>query len=144
MATISTDQNYPNVVLTITDEKGRPAKVDGVPVWASSDETQITVTPAADGMSAVVDTVAPSSPGATARITVTADADLGAGVQTLTGVSEDITVTQGTSHVATVMALSLGDPADKPDGSAPVASALSAHTSALSGPGLAPTAPLTK
>lgn len=114
MATISTDQNYPNVKLTILDSKGRPAKVDGVPVWASSDETQVTVTPAADGMSAVVDTVAPSSSGQTARITVSADADLGAGVTPLVGVSEDITVTQGPSSVASVMTLDLGAAADKP------------------------------
>jgi hypothetical protein len=111
MATISTDQNYPNVVLKVTDAKGRPAKVDGVPVWASSDATVLTVTPSADGMSAVVDTVAPGGP---ARITVSADADLGAGVISLTGVTEDVTVTQGTSGQATTLALDLGTPADKP------------------------------
>jgi hypothetical protein len=106
---INTDQNFPNVVLTITNSLGQPAPVDGVPVWASSDATVITATAAADGMSGVVDTVAPG----TARITVTADADLGAGVVTLTGVSDDIVVTLGPSHVASVMTLTLGPPADK-------------------------------
>lgn len=108
MADITTDQRFDNVVLSITDDRGRPAAVDGVPVWASSDETVLVVTPAVDGMSAVVDSVAPG----TARITVSADADLGSGVQTITGVSEDVNVTNGS--VASVMTLSLGTPVDKP------------------------------
>lgn len=107
MASLTTDQYYPSVVLTITDSKGRPAPVDGVPVWASSDETVIRVTPDATGMMASVDTVAPG----TARVTVSADADLGAGTVTITGVSEDIDVTSG--NVAAVVSLSLGAPADK-------------------------------
>ena len=110
MADINTDQHYPNVALTITDSKGRPAKVDGVPVWASSDETVLTVAAAADGMSADIETVAPG----VARITVTADADLGPGVSTITGVSEDVNVTQGPSFTASSMVLNLGAPADKP------------------------------
>jgi hypothetical protein len=109
MAAINTDQNYPNVVLTITNATGQPATVDGVPVWASSDETILKATPAADGMSGVVDTVGPG----TARISITADADLGAGVTTITGVSEDIDVTLGPSHQASVMTLNLGAPAAK-------------------------------
>ena len=109
MAAINTDQKYPNVVLAITDSQGRPASVDGVPVWASSDATVLTVSPAADGMSAVVDTVAPG----TARITVSADADLGAGVSQLTGFTEDVVVTEGPSHTATLIALDLGAPVDK-------------------------------
>ncbi len=111
MADITTDQNYPSVVLSIADAQGRPANVDGVPVWASSDETVLRVTASADGMGAVVDTVAPGGP---ARITVTADADLGAGVITLTGVSEDVNVTQGTAHQASTMTLNLGTATDKP------------------------------
>jgi hypothetical protein len=109
MADINTDQNFPNVTLSITDSRGRPARVDGVPVWASSDETVLVATPAADGMSAVVDTVAVG----TARITISADADLGNGVQPITGVSEDVNVTQGPSTVAATMTLNLGAPADK-------------------------------
>lgn len=107
---ISTDQLFPNVALTITDKGGKPAKVDGVPVWASSDATVLAVTPAADGMSAVVDTVAVG----TARVSVKADADMGAGVMEITGVSEDVNVTLGTAHQASMMVLSLGSPVDKP------------------------------
>lgn len=107
MANVTTDQNFPNVSLSIKDDKGRDAKVDGIPVWASSDETVITAVASADGMSGVVNTVAPG----TARVTVSADADLGAGVIPIIGVSEDIIVTAGS--VASVMTLDLGAPAAK-------------------------------
>ena len=109
MASINTDQNFPSVTLAITNAAGNPATVDGAPVWASSNETVLTVLAAPDGMSAVVDTVAPG----TARISVTADADLGSGVQTITGVSEDVDVTLGPSSMASVMTLTLGAPAAK-------------------------------
>lgn len=105
---VTTDQRFANVTLAITDAKGRPAAVDGVPTWASSDETVLTVTPSDDGMSASVDTVAAG----TARVTVSADADLGAGTVPITGVTEDVNVTNG--NVASVVTLSLGTPEDKP------------------------------
>lgn len=110
MANITTDQNFPNVALTITNAKGGAATVDGVPVWASSDDTVLAVLAADDGMSASVNTVAAG----VARITVSADADLGAGVTEITGVSEDVTVTIGTASQATTIALNLGEPVDKP------------------------------
>lgn len=110
MATITTDQNFPNVALTITNAKGGAATVDGVPVWASSDSTVLAVVASEDGMSASVNTVAPG----VARITVSADADLGEGVTEITGVSEDVTVTAGTANQATTLVLSLGEPIDKP------------------------------
>ncbi len=109
MADIFTTQNFPNVTLAITNSAGNPAAVDGVPVWASSDETILTVLAAPDGMSAIVDTVAPGI----ARISVSADADLGAGVVPLTGVSEDVNVTLDPAQQASVMTLSLGAPAAK-------------------------------
>jgi len=99
------------VTLTIqpVDKKGAPAPVDGVPVWASSDATVVAVTPAADGMSAVVVGVAPG----TARVVVTADADTGAGVTDLTG-TLDFTVTGGSAVSITITA---GEPTDQ--GAAP-------------------------
>ncbi len=110
MADINTDQQYVGVTLVITNAHGQPAPVDGVPVWASSDATVLAVTPAADGMSATIDTVAPG----TGRITVSADADMGAGVTTITGVTEDINVTLGPSSQASVMTLTLPAPTNKP------------------------------
>lgn len=102
---IDTDTNL-NAVLAVTDDHDppRPARVDGVPVWASSDETVLKVTPADDGMSALIETVAPGGP---ARVTVTGDADLGEGVLTLTGVTEDINVAQGPAGQATTFTLGL-------------------------------------
>lgn len=110
MADITTDQNYQNVTIQIRDSRGLPAPVDGVPVWASSDETVLAVTPSSDGMSALVDTVAPG----TARVSVTVDADRGAGIETVVGVSEDVNVTQGASSKASVITFDFGTPVDKP------------------------------
>lgn len=107
---VTTDQHFPTVSLSIKNARGQDAPVDGVPVWASSDETVLTVTAAGDGMSAVVDTVGPG----TARISVTADADVGAGVVEIVGVSEDVNVTIGPNTQASVMTLDLGAPAEKP------------------------------
>ena len=109
MADLNTSQEFPSVTLTITNSAGQPASVDGVPVWATSDATVVSVDAGADGMSAVVSSVAPG----VARITVTADADLGAGTITITGVSEDINVTEDPANLASVMTLNLGAPAQK-------------------------------
>jgi hypothetical protein len=74
------------------DKKGQPTTVafDGVPVWAGSDDTVATVTPAADGMSAVVHAVIPGS----MKVTVSGDADLGEGVQPVAG-ELDVEVSAG-------------------------------------------------
>jgi hypothetical protein len=95
------------VSLTIqpVDKKGKPAPVDGAPVWASSDETVITVVPADDGLSAVASAVAPGS----CRVVVTADADLGSGVTPLTG-TLDFTVTGGQAATISIVA---GTPEDQ-------------------------------
>ena len=110
MAQVDTDNNLP-FTLAILDAQGRPAAVDGVPAYASSDETVITLQTAADGMSGTVVTVAPSAN--PVRFTVTADADLGSGVSTITGVSEDITVTQGASFAASSFQITFGAPVPK-------------------------------
>jgi hypothetical protein len=86
-----TNSQKATATITPVDAKGNPASVDGVPVWASSDETIITVTPAADGLSAVVAAVGPLG---TAKVSVTGDADLGADVKPIFG-ELDVTITQG-------------------------------------------------
>jgi hypothetical protein len=65
------------------DAKGQPAPVDGVPVWAVSDEAIAALNPAADGLSCVVVPLVPLS--STFQVRVTADADLGDGTRTLEG-----------------------------------------------------------
>jgi hypothetical protein len=84
MALVVKDTDVPGTVtatVTFADAKGKPAKVDGVPTWVASDPTIVdTVTPAADGLSAVLhvtDTVGVS------QITVSADVDLGSGVNSV-------------------------------------------------------------
>lgn len=67
------------------DAKGKPAKLDGVPVWALDDETNAQiVAQAPNGLSC--DVHLSDNPSAT-QLTVKADADLGAGVVELTGVA---------------------------------------------------------
>lgn len=66
------------------DEAGAPAAVDGVPVWASSDESVVTIAPSADGMTAVL---TPLKVGA-ALIQVTVDADMTEGTRTIIGEGE--------------------------------------------------------
>lgn len=105
MATLTNTQEFANVTVSFTNQQGQPANVDGVPVWASSDPTIVSVEAGADGMSAKVGGVAP---GTGARITVTADADTGQGITTITGVSEDIEVTADTSQQASLVTLNLG------------------------------------
>lgn len=99
------DDQKVQLTIAITDKKGKPAAVDGVPAWASSDETVITVTPAADGMGAQVDAVAPGQ----GRVVVTADADLGSGVTPITG-TLDFNVTAGG---AINIAITAGTPEDQ-------------------------------
>lgn len=104
---ITTDEEFANVTLSITNESGQQAPIDGMPVWASSDETVLSVTPTMNSMSAVISSVGPG----VARISVMADANLGEGVSTITGVTEDITVTL--SNSASVITLILGEPTPK-------------------------------
>ena len=103
---ITTDEHFANVTLSITNESGQAAPIDGMPVWASSDETVLRVTPTENSMSAVIDSVAPG----VARISVMADANLGEGVTTITGSTEDITVTLANNAVNVTLVLGEATP----------------------------------
>lgn len=104
-----TNSQQATATIQIVDKLGQPAPVDGIPVWATSDATIVTVTPAADGMSAVVATVGPLG---SAKVSVTADADLGTGVSSIFG-SLDVTVTQGQ---AVGINITLGDATEQGSG----------------------------
>ena len=79
--TITNEQKV-TIALNPVTAAGRPAKVDGVPQWTvASGDSQ--VVPAADGLSAVL--VSSDNPGET-DINVSADADLGEGVETISDV----------------------------------------------------------
>lgn len=106
---ITTDDEFANVILEIFQADGvTPAVVDGVPTWLSSDDTILHVIPNADGMGGVVMCVAPG----TAHIAITGDADMGSGVVSITGVSDDVTVTAGVVP-ASLMKVTLGAPTKK-------------------------------
>jgi uncharacterized protein YjdB len=70
------DDKTADASVAYVDAKNQPAKVDGAPVWSSSDDTVATVAASSDGMSAVVTPVNVGQ----AQIKVEADADLGSGV----------------------------------------------------------------
>jgi hypothetical protein len=69
---LTADQEVP-VSVAFTDDHGNPAQVDGAPTWASSDDTILSVTPAADGLSAIVAAVGPDG---SAQVSVTANANM--------------------------------------------------------------------
>lgn len=82
--------------------------LDGVPVWAGSDDTVFTVEAAADGLSAELFAASPNPKDSDgnpipARVVVTADADLGSGTTPLTG-SLDVVVTGGQAVSLTITA----------------------------------------
>jgi hypothetical protein len=97
-----TNEQQVNVTLHPVTATGKPAQVDGAPVWTvqSGDST---VNPAGDGLSAVF--VSSDTPGDT-QVLVEADADLGSGVQTISDIV--------TLHVAGAQAANLGLTADEP------------------------------
>ncbi len=96
MGTLRDDQKQ-RLSINPVDAKGKPASLDGVPTWTSSDETVVTVAAEADGLSAMVTAVLPG----TARVVVDADADLGSGVTPLNGFVE-YTITGGTAVALTI------------------------------------------
>jgi hypothetical protein len=83
MALILTDEQKVKLSVGFFTKAGNPAKIDGLPTWASSDPSIITVTVSEDGLSADAVTAGPLG---TVQVTVSADADLGEGTRLITGV----------------------------------------------------------
>lgn len=83
MATLQlTDNQKVTFAIEPVSAKGNPAKVDGAPVWSTSDDTVLTVEASEDGLSAVVKATGKVG---SAQVSVLADADLGDGVTQLAG-----------------------------------------------------------
>ncbi len=87
------------------DRKGKPASVDGEAIWASSNEAVATVTPEANGGALVV-----AQGIGDYSISVSGDADLGPGVNTIIG-QDTGSVTAGT---ATTVGLVAGPVEEQP------------------------------
>jgi hypothetical protein len=94
-----------NIAAAFLDAAGVATPIVGVPVWASSDTAIATVSPAADGLSCDVISVAPG----TVQITVTAEGDPKPGVDTITGEQDVIVV----ADEATQVVLTPGTPVNK-------------------------------
>jgi hypothetical protein len=108
MATaISTTQQV-QLSAKFSDRRGRPAQVDGRPEWSTDKSDVLMLSPTDDGLSCVV---AAAGPLGTARVTMTADADLGDGVKPLIGFL-DVEVTPGE---ATVVEVTAGSPEEQPE-----------------------------
>jgi hypothetical protein len=100
MAFSMTDSQVAQLSIAPLDKKGKPASLDGVPVWASSDETVVTVLADSTGLNAVLSAVAPGS----ARVVVTGDADLSPDVTSPITGTLDVTVTAGAAVTISISA----------------------------------------
>ena len=103
MSLILTEDQKIGLSIAPKSKKGNPAKLDGVPVWESSDAAILGVTAAADGLSA---SVAAAGALGTAQVSVRGDADLGAGVREIIGMI-DVEVVGGE---ATIIEIATGSP----------------------------------
>jgi hypothetical protein len=85
---ILTDEQKVALSIQPVTAAGNPAKVDGVPTWSVSDPSILALIVADDGLSAEAVTAGPLGP---CQVSVSCDADLGAGVRTISG-TLDVTV----------------------------------------------------
>lgn len=103
---ILTDSQKVALTFAPKDKRGNPAEVQGPPVWTSSDESVVGLQVADDGLSA---TAVAAGPIGVAQVSVAADADLGDGVSTITGLL-DIQTVAGT---ATTIDIAAGVPEEQ-------------------------------
>jgi hypothetical protein len=97
--------------LQIRNRRERDAAIDGVPAWdlVEGNDRGITLTPAGDGRTAFLH--APVGSAGTARVIVTADADLGEGVEEITSEADFII----SALQATSVDIMAGEPEDVDD-----------------------------
>lgn len=100
VATQLTSSQQQNLSVVFTDRKGNPAPVDGVPSWGVDNPNVLALTPSPDGLSCLVAAVGPLG---NARVSIQADADLGAGVEAVAGVY-DVEVVAGKAAAVQITA----------------------------------------
>ena len=112
-STFTTEQALP-FTFAVKDGRGRPVKIQGTPVAVSSDETVATVAIKAgetNVWNGLISSVSPSPADTTQRVTVTADADLGEGVNEVVGFL-DFTVTLDPRTGVRVVEMVAGTPVE--------------------------------
>jgi hypothetical protein len=82
MSLVLTSVQKVSLAIEAVDAAGNPAPIDGAPVWSVSDETVLELQVGDDGLSAVAVTKGPLG---SAQVVVSADADLGEGVVSISG-----------------------------------------------------------
>jgi hypothetical protein len=102
---ILTNSQEVDLAIQPLDARGKPAQVDGVPVWTNSAPTKASLVVSADGLSCIVKALDNGS----VQIGVSADADLGTGVKTITGLL-DIEIVSGQ---AVTMGIIAGTPREQ-------------------------------
>lgn len=108
MFTMSATQKV-DLTIAPQDKKGNPAPVQDV-TWVTDNSEVLALTPSADGLTCTVAAVGPlTAAGTPARVTVSADADMGAGVVTIVGFL-DVEITAGQ---ATIIAINPGAPSEQ-------------------------------
>jgi hypothetical protein len=81
---VLTDLQKVNLSIAPVDVMGNPAKVEGTPIWATSDPSLLSLEVAPDGLSAYAITLGPLG---TCQVSVTADANLDPDITTtITGI----------------------------------------------------------
>jgi hypothetical protein len=108
---ITDSQQVSIVVSGAVDKRGNPAKIDGTPTFASADQAICTfeADPAdPSGMTGIVKAVGALSDAA--AISITADADLGAGVETIV----ENGLVQISAGKATGFSVAVGTPSEQP------------------------------
>lgn len=97
-----TDTQQAEVTLKVKDKSGRPASVEGVPLWEvapAGSEMVASVKPSASGMSATIIGRLPGD----CQIRVTADADMGEGVSPIIGIL-DVAISGGPATIVELVA----------------------------------------
>jgi hypothetical protein len=94
------DSQQTTVAVKFVDKKGQPAPVDGIPEWSTDNTDVLALTPAADGLSCLVQAVGPLGTG---TLTLKADADVGDGVTPIVGTLE-VVITGGQATTVTLEA----------------------------------------
>lgn len=104
-----TEGQRARMALKIGNKFGKPAKIDGKPEWKKTGNDVATLTVADDGLTATFRALAGSE--GTARVQVTADADLGEGIEAIVSESDVII----TAAHATAIEIVPDAPEDDPD-----------------------------